>query len=77
LSPERPAPRSSLPHAPGRLGAEKLGRTDEQGIAGWAFDASEPERVVAVDIYDGETGIARVDAGCFRADLLRGARTWR
>jgi hypothetical protein len=45
-------------------------RTDEQGIAGWAFDASEPERVVAVDIYDGETRIARVDAGCFRADLL-------
>jgi len=45
-------------------------RTDEQGVAGWAFDASEPERVVAVDIYDGETRIARVDAGGFRADLL-------
>jgi hypothetical protein len=45
-------------------------RADEQAIAGWAFDASAPERVVAVDIYDGERRIARVDAGSFRADLL-------
>jgi peptidoglycan/xylan/chitin deacetylase (PgdA/CDA1 family) len=45
-------------------------RTDDDVIAGWAFDARAPERVVAVDLYDGDDCFARVDAGSFRADLL-------
>jgi peptidoglycan/xylan/chitin deacetylase (PgdA/CDA1 family) len=45
-------------------------RTDEDVIAGWAYDPSRPDRVVAVDVYDGGTRVARIDASAFRPDLL-------
>jgi hypothetical protein len=45
-------------------------QADERQIAGWAFDANQPERTVTIEIHDGHSLLARVDAGSFRADLL-------
>ncbi len=39
-------------------------------IAGWAWDANNPNTTVSVDIYDGNTYLTTVSAGNFRADLL-------
>jgi hypothetical protein len=43
---------------------------DEGQIAGWAFDANHPDHTVSVEIHDGRSLLARVDAGSFRPDLL-------
>ncbi len=39
-------------------------------LAGWAWDANEPNDPINVDIYDGATLIATVLANTFRQDLL-------
>jgi hypothetical protein len=41
-------------------------------IDGWVWDQNRPDRVVRVDIYDGETKIATILADQFRQDLLDG-----
>src|SRR5262245_45938230 len=40
-------------------------------IAGWAWDAAQPDSVISIDIYDGDTKIATVKADLFREDLLK------
>jgi len=40
------------------------------GIAGWVWDSLRPNTPIAVDIYDGDTLLATVQAGEFRRDLL-------
>src|SRR5208283_1113997 len=39
-------------------------------IAGWAWDPTQPDTAINVDIYDGSTKLATVAANTFRADLL-------
>jgi len=39
-------------------------------LAGWAYDSSQPDRVLAIDILDGTTVLATVDADQLRQDLL-------
>ena len=39
-------------------------------IVGWAWDPSQPDTAINVDIYDGSTKLATVTANTFRADLL-------
>jgi hypothetical protein len=43
---------------------------DCQSMAGWAWDASQPNSPISVDIYDGAQKIATVRANQFRQDLL-------
>lgn len=45
-------------------------RIDCQSLAGWAWDASEPNTPISVDIYDGWQKIATVRANQFRQDLV-------
>lgn len=45
-------------------------RIDCQSISGWAWDASQPNTPVSVDIYDGVEKITTVRANQFRQDLL-------
>jgi Ricin-type beta-trefoil lectin domain-like len=45
-------------------------RIDCQSIGGWAWDASQPNTPVSVDVYDGTQKIATVRANQFRQDLL-------
>lgn len=44
--------------------------TDCRAIKGWAWDTLRPNDAVKVEIYDGETLIATVNANLFRKDLL-------
>src|SRR6266403_1935622 len=44
-------------------------RSDQQGIAGWIYDAVHPDRVIAVDIYADATHLATMAARLFRPDL--------
>src|SRR5208283_2623201 len=39
-------------------------------IAGWAWDPTQPDTAINVDIYDGSTKLTTVAANTFRADLL-------
>ncbi len=39
-------------------------------IAGWAWDANQPNAAIDVDIYDGTTLLATIPASNFRQDLL-------
>ena len=41
-----------------------------QSLVGWAWDASQPNTPISVDIYDGAVRIATVRANQFRQDLL-------
>lgn len=45
-------------------------RLDCQQISGWAWDVSQPNTPVSVDVYDGTQKIATVRANLFRQDLL-------
>ncbi len=47
-----------------------LDAADCTQIAGWAWDANEPNDAIDVDIYDGTTLLATIAAGTFRQDLL-------
>lgn len=47
-----------------------LDQADSEMIAGWAHDPSQPEKVVNVDIYDGDTLLNTVPADSFRSDLF-------
>jgi RHS repeat-associated protein len=40
-------------------------------IAGWAWDSTQPNTPINVEIYDGNTQIAAVAANLFRQDLLK------
>src|SRR5437762_12948070 len=40
-------------------------------IAGWAWDSKQPETILSIDIYDGDTKIATVQADQFREDLQK------
>ncbi|HEX7773328.1 MAG TPA: hypothetical protein VF435_12955 [Pyrinomonadaceae bacterium] len=45
-------------------------RIDCQSLEGWAWDASQPNTPVSVDIYDGAQKLATVRANQFRQDIL-------
>jgi hypothetical protein len=45
------------------------------GIAGWAWDSSQPDTPIKVDIYDGDKKLATIVADQFRPDLLDDKRT--
>ncbi|HEV2916015.1 MAG TPA: hypothetical protein VGX92_22235 [Pyrinomonadaceae bacterium] len=47
-----------------------LDRIDCQIIAGWAYDAAQPDRPVDIEVYDGEALLAAVPASIFRPDLV-------
>ena len=53
---------------PAYLGA--LDVADCNHIAGWAYDKSEPDAIVVVDIYDGSALLGSFPAISFRPDLL-------
>src|SRR6266403_773162 len=40
-------------------------------IAGWAWDSKQSDSIIGVDIYDGDTKIATVQADQFREDLFK------
>src|SRR5947209_6344184 len=44
--------------------------SDSRRIAGWAWDKSQPNTPVTVEIYDGTVRIGTVSADAFRQDLL-------
>jgi len=46
------------------------GRSDCTGIYGWAWDGSQPDEPVDVDIYDGDMLLATVTANHFHQSLL-------
>ena len=55
-----------------------LDQADCQTIAGWAHDLRQPDTVVNIDIYDGDTLLNTVPADCLRLDLfLAGKRNGR
>jgi hypothetical protein len=41
-----------------------------EGIAGWAWDSSQPDTPIKVDIFDGDKKVTTVTADEFRQDLL-------
>ncbi|OLE53306.1 MAG: hypothetical protein AUG51_13600 [Acidobacteria bacterium 13_1_20CM_3_53_8] len=43
--------------------------TDCNSISGWAWDSNQPDGIVNVDIYDGQTFLATIPANNFRQDL--------
>jgi hypothetical protein len=45
--------------------------TNGEKITGWAWDQSQPDTPIQVDIYDGDTLLATVLADRFRADLKK------
>ena len=48
------------------------GHTDCEVTRGWAWDVSQPDTPIDVDIYDGDTLLTTVTANVFRKDLLDG-----
>ena len=65
----RPLRNSSASFELARVGGN-LDLVNEDQIAGWAWDEENPNRPVQVEILDGDTVLARVDAVLFRQDLL-------
>jgi hypothetical protein len=65
-----------VPGPPGPVGVAATGaleQADGESIYGWAWDPSQPDRSIGVDIYDDDALlVASVPAGEFRPDL-RGA----
>jgi hypothetical protein len=59
-------PGGTKPHAYG----SNLELVDCQMIAGWAWDASNPNTPTRVDVYDGNTLLGTAVAGIFRKDLV-------
>src|SRR5690349_15279763 len=58
------------PAAPGAKGREGgLDEADCKAIAGWAWDKSQPDAALKLNVYDGGTLLGTVDAGKPRADL--------
>lgn len=47
-----------------------LDNVDSSSISGWAWDRSQPNTPVSIEIYDGGLLIARVAANLYRPDLL-------
>lgn len=45
--------------------------TNCNGIMGWAWDKNQPDQPLQVEIYDGDTLLATVEASDFREDLLK------
>jgi membrane protein involved in D-alanine export len=43
-------------------------------VAGWAWDSAHPDRPVEVEIFDGDTLLAKVPANQLRPDLARGKK---
>jgi RHS repeat-associated protein len=43
-------------------------------LVGWAWDANQPNAALNVDIYDGATLLATVEANTFRQDLLNASK---
>ncbi|MEW6208228.1 MAG: hypothetical protein AB1631_07665 [Acidobacteriota bacterium] len=44
---------------------------DPRAIIGWVWDMNRPDRILDVEIYDGDDLIAIATAGAYRPDLLR------
>jgi hypothetical protein len=51
-------------------GEGTLDVTNDEYVAGWAWDRNQPDRPIEVDIFDGDTKVATVVANQFRLDLL-------
>ena len=62
------ADRKTSSGPPAYFGAHDV--ADCHHIAGWAYDKSDPDAVVAVAIYDGDSLLATLTAIDFRPDLL-------
>jgi hypothetical protein len=45
--------------------------TNNKEIYGWAWDATQPDTAISVDIYDGDNLLATVKADVFRKDLIK------
>lgn len=67
-----PAPSPARDSPPDYRGFHE-GATGEW-ISGWAWDSTRPDTPIDVDIYDGDTLLARVTANTFRQDLLNAGR---
>jgi hypothetical protein len=59
----------STPTAKPKAYGSNLELLDCQMIAGWAWDASQPNTPIKVDVYDGSTLLGTVVAGIARKDL--------
>jgi hypothetical protein len=44
-------------------------KATDSGLVGWAWDPTQPDEPISVDIYEGPTKVATVVADQFRADL--------
>jgi hypothetical protein len=47
-----------------------LCRVDAKSMAGWAWDKNQPDALVQVDLFDGDTLLGTVSADKFREDLV-------
>lgn len=60
----------------GRSGAKQppdtgtLDLVNDKVIEGWAWNRAQPQEIVKVDLFDGETLLGTVSADLFRKDLL-------
>lgn len=48
--------------------------TNCEGVYGWAWDGTQPNSTVKVDIYDGETLLGTAEANLLRADLTKAGK---
>ena len=60
----------AAPTAKPKAYGSNLELVDCQMIAGWAWDASQPNTPIKVDVYDGGTLLGTVVAGIARKDLV-------
>ncbi|MET0384285.1 MAG: glycosyltransferase [Burkholderiaceae bacterium] len=47
----------------------KIDRIDTEGVAGWAYDAANPEAILTVEVWDGELLVTRGLANLMRQDV--------
>ena len=76
-SPDRAQPASpqagSAPPAPSQASGPYEGFLEKMScdlLRGWAWDPSQPERVLSIDLYDGDRLLKTAVADQFRQDLL-------
>jgi hypothetical protein len=62
--------RRATAHPPAASGYIDEG-TDSRKVIGWAWDKTQPDSAITVEIYDGTTRIGSISADSFREDLLK------
>ncbi len=63
-----PSPSNSKKRTSGQI-ERSFDKLEVVSLGGWAWDASQPNTPIKVEIYDATTLLATIDAGEFREDL--------